>query len=593
MVIADHALLSDCQSAALVNRAGSVEWWCAPRFDSRSAFARLLDPGAGHWSITPAEEYEAEWAYVPRTMVVRSTFRTARGTVRLTDTLALQPGARGHELGLEVPHALVRLVEGISGEVDLDVDFAPRLEYGLVVPRLVAGGDGIRTAGGPDTLVLRGDAALTVEGGGGRASGRITVRAGQTVGFSLAHALGLDARPAEIPDPARAIEETIRGWESWAETHQRYEGAYAAMVERSAVVLQALTYAPSGAVIAAPTTSLPEIAGGESNWDYRYAWLRDASLTLKALFVAACPDEAGHYFRWMSRAAGGCSDDDRVQVVFGVQGERDLTEHTLDHLSGWRGSTPVRVGNDAWRQRQLDVPGEVLDAAHLLRDQADGFDEVTLEFLRSLADRAARGWSEPDAGIWEGREGERHYTASKLMCWVALDRAVDMADQLGDGVDVDGWSKARDEARRGILEQAWSEQAGAYAGAFGSDELDAAVLLMPLVGFLPADDDRMRRTISAIERDLGRDGLITRWTGADGHAAFLPCCYWLADCLARAGEVDRARAVFDRATACASDLGLLAEVADPTTSELLGNYPQGLTHVGLINAAWSIEQASR
>jgi GH15 family glucan-1,4-alpha-glucosidase len=588
--IADYALLGDCQGAALVGRDGSVDWWCAPRFDSRSVFARLLDPGAGHWTIRPVGESDVEREYVADTLVLRTTFRTAQGVVRLTDALVLGESERGHDLGLRSPHALVRLVEGLAGEVSVDVDFSPRPEYGLVTPRIVQADGALATFGGADVLVLSGDAELEPDRGAARAE--LVLREGDSVAFAAEHREALPGTPAPQLDPRRALEDTVAAWQSWSELHQAYEGFARDEVRLSARVLQALTYQPTGAVVAAATTSLPEIVGGSWNWDYRFAWLRDASMTLNALWVGACPDEAGRYFQWMARAAAGARERGHVQIMFGVGGERDLTEHELGHLSGYRYSRPVRVGNDAWRQTQLDVYGEVLDAAYGLRDVIGGFDALTARFLCTLADQAAERWQETDAGIWEGREGQRHYLSAKLMCWVALDRAVKLAAEL----DAEGrerrWASERDAVREAILGDGWSDEAGAYTGAFGSDHLDASVLMMPLVGFLPAGEQRMRATIAAIEEELSDGGLVRRWTGAE-EGGFVICSYWLADCLARAGEVERATEVFEAVSGCASDLGLLSEEIDPQSGELIGNFPQAFSHVGLINAAWSIEQAAQ
>ncbi|MDQ3730242.1 MAG: glycoside hydrolase family 15 protein [Actinomycetota bacterium] len=586
--IGDYALLGDCHSAALVTSDGSVEWWCPERFDSRSVFSRLLDPDAGHFSVRPTEPFEVEREYVEDTMVLRTTFETTSGTVRLTDALALETGARGHEIGLRSPHVLVRLAEALSGRVELRVEFVPRPEYGLVVPELHATPEGVRTVGGADTLLLSSSREIDLDESDG--CGRLLLERGERAGFALQHRPGLAQTGFEDFDPAAAIEDTIEGWRSWVGQHERYDGSYSDAVNRSALVLQALTYQPSGAIVAAPTTSLPEIAGGEANWDYRYCWLRDASLTLRALWVAACPDEATRYFDWMA-AAVGWQPDREVQIMFGVEGERDLTEHELEHLAGYGDSRPVRVGNEAWRQRQLDVMGEILEAAHVMREHLE-LEPSTAAFLCDLADRAAARWEQTDAGIWEGREGERHYTSSKLMCWVALDRAVSMAPQLGERARAEEWSAVRDEIRAAILQQAYNDEIGAYAGAFGSDRLDASVLLMPIMGLVPADDERMLTTIHAIDRELGVDGLVRRWTGtSDDEGAFVICSFWLANCLARAGEVERAREVFERVASHANDLGLLAEEIDPRDGSLLGNFPQAFSHVGLITAAWSIDQA--
>jgi GH15 family glucan-1,4-alpha-glucosidase len=354
-------------------------------------------------------------------------------------------------------------------------------------------------------------------------------------------------------------------------------------------VLQALTYQPTGAVIAAATTSLPETCGGSDNWDYRFTWVRDLSLTLRALWVAACPHEARRFFDWITWALGGqLIEGQPVQIVYRVDGERDLSEHALEHLRGLRDSQPVRVGNAAWQQKQLDVLGEVVDAVHLLREQVGEFDEILARLVAAPADRAAESWQEPDAGMWEARDGERHYLSSKVMCWVALDRAIELAPRLGDHAHMQQWKAAREAVRQSILERGWSKEARAYTGAFGSDQLDASVLLLPLVHFLPVRDPRMWATIEAIERELAPDGLVHRWTG-DEHG-FLICTYWLVECLALAGEIGRAGELFERTTSYANDLGLLAEEADGTTGELWGNFPQAFSHVGLINAAWRLAE---
>jgi len=587
--IGSYALLGDGHSAALVNRAGSIDWWCAPRFDSPSVFARLLDEDAGHWSIRPASRFAVERAYEAGTLVLRTTFTTAEGVVRLTDALATAPGARDHDLGRDAPHAVVRLVEGVAGEVPVDVVFAPRPAYGLSRPELVEVDGAIETIGGGVSLRLSGERPLAIEGGCARTT--VALRAGESCGFGVQHFAGIRAGTGMTATPREALAEAAAGWRSWSDQHTAYQGAYAGEVRQSALVLNALTYGPSGAIVAAPTTSLPEVPGGEANWDYRYAWLRDASLTLNALWVGACPDEATRYFDWMARAAAG-SPDGPVQIMFGIEGEVDLSERELPHLRGWRGARPVRVGNDAWRQRQLDVAGEVLDAAHRLRDRLGDLTPATAGFLRRLADDAADGWTEPDAGIWEGREGERHYLSSKLMSWVALDRAVALADRIDGSERVARWSAERDRVRTAILERGWDAERGAYTGAFGSDRLDASVLLMALVGFVGGDDPRLRGTVDVIERELGSDGFVRRWSGSE-EGAFVICSYWLAEALARTGRVDRARAVFERVTARANDVGLLSEELEPSDGSQLGNFPQAFSHVGLINAAWSIDQAER
>jgi GH15 family glucan-1,4-alpha-glucosidase len=397
------------------------------------------------------------------------------------------------------------------------------------------------------------------------------------------------------------IADTVAGWRSWEQAHDIYEGPHRELVRLSSRVLKGLTYRPTGAIVAAPTTSLPEAVGGERNWDYRYAWVRDASLTLDALYIGACSDEAETFVSFMTSSAGGqIRGDQPFQIMYGVGGERDLSERVLPHLRGWRDSAPVRVGNGAWDQTQLDVYGHVLNALHRYREQLGELHPEIQRFVAGLADAAARRWSEPDAGMWEMRGEPRHHLSSKVLCWVALDRAVALAPRLGEHGRAGAWAAERDRVREAILGRGWSERRQAYSQAFGSDALDAAALLMPLFGFLPATDPRMRATIEAVARDLSQDGLVLRYRtaagsnpdGLDGEeGSFVICSFWLVSCLARLGELDRAEALFDRLVGYANDLGLLAEEVDAATGELLGNYPQAFSHVGLITAAWELDRA--
>jgi len=584
--ISEYGFLSDCHSAALVERTGSLDWWCVPRFDSPSVFGRLLDPQAGHWTVRPARPFTSSRSYVGDTLVLRTVFRTDTGEASLTEALLLEPGARGHDLGVRSPHVLLRRLQGLVGSVAMTMELAPRMEYGRTEPhlRLITGG--AQATGGPVTLTLTAPVPVTL--GDGTLLGAFDVGVGQVVDFELAYAptFGAVAAPGAV---AASLPDTVESWSSWTALHTSYDGAYPEPVRRSSLVLRGLTYGPSGAIVAAATTSLPETMGGKLNFDYRYTWLRDLSLTFRALWLAACPDEPARMFDWLATSAGN-SRTKLVQIMYGVTGERDLTEHVLEHLAGYRGSAPVRVGNEAWQQDQLDVFGEVLDAAHLLRDQLGDLTPPVRQFLVSLADRAATTWQQPDAGMWEARGHRRHYTSSKVMCWVALDRAVTLAPRLGAGADPAAWAAAREAVRDAVLEQAWSTRAGAYTGAFGSDDLDASVLMLPVVGFLAADDERMLATVLAVEKELGEAGLVRRWPS--DRSGFLICTYWLVECLALAGLTDRASSWFDSATAHANDLGLLSEEADPGSGELLGNYPQAFSHVGLINAAWRLGQSA-
>jgi GH15 family glucan-1,4-alpha-glucosidase len=597
--IGDYALLSDCRSAALVSRDGSVDWLCFPRFDGPSVFCRLLDPAGGRFAIRPAAEFQASRRYLDQTMVLETTFTTAGGTAVLTDALALGPDERGHQLGTHSPSMLLRRLVCTGGEVDVEVSYAPRPEYGLIRPILVPVPGGLAARGGADRLLLSTSAGFHVDGA--TATARFRLAAGQTALFALGHGQMSDPpvapwTAAEISD---RLDDTAEGWRSWSAIHQNYEGPWRELVRHSGRVLQALTFAPTGAIVAAPTTSLPEAVGGERNWDYRYTWVRDASLTMEALWVAACPDEANKFFNFLADAAAsqleGGAD---LQIMFGVGGERDLTERELPHLAGWRGSRPVRVGNGAWTQRQLDVYGELLVAAQRLIDQLGELDPVTRQFLARAADTAAASWREKDQGIWEIRGEPRDFLYSKLMCWVALDRAIAMAGHLGAEDRVSGWGAARDEIRAAILEQGWNERAGAFTQAFGREDLDASNLMLAITGFLPADDPRMKATIDATAQRLtDKRGLVYRYRASDGLAGaegtFLVCTFWLAQAQALAGEVDAATMTFERALAAINDVGLLAEEVDPGNGEMIGNFPQAFSHIGLVNAAWAITQAQQ
>src|SRR5437763_846512 len=478
--IADYGLLADCTSAALVDRDGSIDWLCMPHYDSPAVFARILDPNAGHWSIAPGEASTAERRYLPGTLVIETTFTTESGTARLIDAMTFAPGQRGHDLGRDAPHEVVRLVQGVSGTVELEMELAPRPEYGLVRP------------------------LFRMEGGGGR------------------------------------------------------------------------------------------------DWDYRFSWIRDSSLTLEALYIGACSDEAEEFVSFMTSAAGGRASGGSLQIMYGIRGEHDLSERELAHLRGWRDSRPVRVGNGAWNQTQLDVYGELLNALYVYKERLGELHPEIQAFVADLADTAAARWRESDAGVWEMRGEPRHHLSSKVLCWTALDRAVKLAPALGEHGKAEEWAAERDRVREAILGRGWSEAKQAYAQSFDSDELDAAALLMPIVGFLPATDERMRSTIEAIARDLTQDGLVLRYRNDEGlnadgltgeEGTFVICSFWLVSCLAQAGEVERAEQLFAQLSGYANDLGLLAEEIDTANGEQLGNFPQAFSHIGLITAAYEIDKA--
>ncbi len=518
--IADYALLSDCHRAALVSRAGSVDWLCAPRFDSPAVFGRLLDTGAGHWTIQPAGAHDVERQYAEGSLVLRTTFQADKGEATLTDALATGPNERGHELGVEAPAVLLRRVECTRGRIRLSFHFEPRPEYGLVHPVLEPCDGGLRSRGGPLSLVLSSPVELELNDADARAD--LELAAGEVLHFSL-HFRPAWSRPPSVWNADHIddrIEETEAAWKSWAEMHQGYQGPWAELVHHSGRVLQGLTYCPTGAIIAAPTTSLPEAVGGTRNWDYRFAWIRDASLTLEALWVAACPDEAHHFFDFLSAASlGRVRRGDPPQIMFGIGGEHELPERQLDRLAGWRDSRPVRVGNGAFDQKQLDVYGEIFGAVVRLRDQVEP-DPTLVEFLSVLADQAAERWEEDDHGIWEIRGEPRPYLHSKLMCWVALDRAMDIRDILQPDDDrLDRWTDAREAIREAIEGRGWSDELGSFRQALDEDALDAASLMIPIVGFLPAGDERVASTLRAVEEQLTDDhGLVFRYRSDDGFA---------------------------------------------------------------------------
>jgi GH15 family glucan-1,4-alpha-glucosidase len=599
--IAEYALLSDCSSASLLHRDGSIDWLCLPRFDSPAVFARILDERAGHWSIQPTGAFTARRRYLPGTLAVETTFTTDTGVVRLVDAMAAREAQRGHELGRDVPHELLRTVEGVEGRVELALELAPRPEYGLVRPLFRHTEDGGRTFGGPNQLAVAAGVPVTVDGSTMRA--RFSVAGGESVGFAMRWSAVESPAPQPTPaaDVAAHLADTVAAWRSWEALHDIYPGAKRELVRLSARVLKGLSYRPTGAIVAAPTTSLPETVGGERNWDYRFAWIRDASLTLQALYIGACPDEAVDFVSFMtSSAGGGAGEENALQIMYGIGGEHDLSERELAHLAGWRGSRPVRIGNGAWAQTQLDVYGELLDTLYQYRAQLGELHPEIQRFAAELADNAARRWEGRDAGMWEMRGEPRHHLSSKVLCWTALDRAVKLAPALGDHARTDEWERQRDRVREAVLTRGWSETRQAYAQSFDSDELDAAALLMPLVGFLPATDARMLSTIEAIARDLTDDGLVLRYRNREGlnadgltgeEGTFVICSFWLVSCLAKAGQVDRAESLFGRLCGFANDLGLLAEEIDGRTGEHLGNFPQAFSHIGLITAAWEIDQA--
>jgi GH15 family glucan-1,4-alpha-glucosidase len=595
--IEDYGLLSDRHSAALVSRSGSVDWLCFPRFDSPAVFAALLDEQAGSWTIRPiAGTLETSRSYLDGTLVLLTRFTTPTGTVEVTDALATGSTEDPHRLGADAPHLLLRSAYCTEGQVTMALDFRPRPEYGLVLPLLAACPGGVSALGGPALLTLSAPVPLIIQPEAATAD--FTLTAGQTLGFALRWEPlgGPPPRPLDQAEIQDRLTTTVDAWRRWSTMHQTYTGPWHDLVQHSGRVLQGLSYQPTGAIVAAPTTSLPEEPGGDRNWDYRYAWIRDAAFTMDALWVAACPDE---FFTFMTAAAATGWTRTHLQIMYGIGGEHDLSERELPHLSGWRGSRPVRIGNGAWLQPQLDVYGELLDTAARYADQLDATNPALLGFLADLAEAACEVWSRPDHGIWESRGEPRHFLYSKLMCWVALDRALELGDRLQGRARAEAWRTVRDEIREAILDQGFNADAGAFTQSFGSTALDASALMLPITDFLPGDDPRVLATLDAIAARLPDDrGLVYRYhpeTGVDGlsgtEGSFLLCTFWLAHAQALAGQLDRARETFHRAASRANDLGLLAEQVDPETGALLGNFPQAFSHIGLVNAAWAIVQA--
>ncbi|GAC1610617.1 MAG: glycoside hydrolase family 15 protein [Mycobacteriales bacterium] len=596
--IAEHAFLSDCRTGALVTRHGSVDWLCLPRFDSPAVHSRLLDDAAGHLLLRPTESAAVPVRrYLPQTLVLETSWACRAGILRVHDALALGPRERGHELGRRSPGILLRAAHCVSGSVEVKVEWAPRPEFGLVHPLLQPTGKGLRTYGGATVLQLSTALPLAVDGA--TATGTVLLQEGDDLTVVLEQAGAwehVDVDDWTVRQVRRRLAETERAWRSWSDLHQRYDGPLRELVHLSGRVLQGLTYAPSGAVVAAATTSLPEGVGSGRTWDYRYTWVRDASMTLRGLWVAACPDEANRFFAFLARAAATqLGRGKHLQIMYGVGGERDLTERELPHLTGWRDSAPVRTGNGAWDQHQQDVYGALLDAAWLLRDHLAPLDEPTRLFLVGCVEAAGHSWQVEDQGIWEIRGPAKPYLHSVLMCWVALDRGIRLATLLNADEAIDRWTQTRTEIQTALLDRGWNEEAGAFTQSFGSTQLDASALLVALVGLLPPDDPRLTATIDAVRRDLSDErGLLYRYRGDDGldgeEGTFLLCTFWLAEALAVTGRPDEAEEVLRRAAGHANDLGLLAEQTSPT-GELLGNFPQAFSHLGLVLAAQALAQA--
>jgi GH15 family glucan-1,4-alpha-glucosidase len=583
--IEDYALIGDLQTAALVARDGSIDWACFPRFDSGACFAALLGAADhGRWLIAPrADAWEGERRYRPRSLVLETVWEAETGAVRVIDFMP--PRGKAPDI--------VRIVEGLHGHVDMFSELVIRFDYGGTVPWVRRIADGRIAVAGPDALCFR--TPVEHRGENLRTLGEFTVRKGERVPFTLTW-YPSNERPPRAINAEDAYRDTIDFWDDWADTCT-YRGKWKEDVHASLAVLKALTYAPTGGIVAAPTTSLPEKIGGERNWDYRYCWLRDATLTLLAFLNAGYLEEARAWRVWLLRAAAG--DPSALQIMYGVAGERRLFELTLPWLPGYEGSTPVRVGNAAAEQFQLDVYGEVLDALHQGRVSELEVSKEAWSLQRRLLGFLEHAWKEPDEGIWEVRGPRRHFTHSKVMAWVAFDRGVQAVERFGRAGPVERWRTIRTEIHREVCTRGFDTELNSFTQSYGSKRLDASLLVIPLVGFLPPDDPRMIGTVAAIERTLVRDGFVYRYTHDEegrsvdglppGEGAFLPCTFWLVDNLALQGRLDEAEALFQKLLDLRNGVGLLAEEWDPDSQRQLGNFPQAFTHVALINSAFNLD----
>ncbi len=587
MRIEDYGLIGDTHTAALVHRSGSIDWLCLPRFDSPACFAALLgDESHGHWKIAPVEEPTAiRRRYRDGTLVLETEFETPSGCVRLVDCMPIRD--RNPDI--------VRLVEGVRGCVQLRMQLVIRFDYGSVVPWVQADGDRLNAVAGPDAVSFWSE--IPTHGEDLKTVAEFTVGAGESAGFALRwHPSHEKCGPCvKIHHEIAATEKWWKEWSGRFDCHSEWREE----ALRSLITLKALTYAPTGGIVAAPTTSLPERPGGVRNWDYRYCWLRDATFTLYSLLLAGYQDEARAWRDWLLRAVAG--DPAKLQIMYGPAGERRLDEYEAPWLPGFEQSRPVRIGNAAHGQFQLDVYGEVIDSMHQARLAGIQPDEAAWNLECAIMRFLEDHWHEPDEGIWEVRGPRRHFTHSKLMAWVAFDRSVQAVEQFGLKGPLDRWKEHRAALRSEICEKGFNARRGAFTQEYGSDRLDASMLMVPLVGFLPAEDERVRGTLRAIEQELLIDGFVQRYlpdesAGVDGlppgEGAFLPCTFWLADNYVLAGRRDEARAIFERLLAIRNDLGLLAEEYDPKTRRLLGNFPQAFTHVGLVNTARNLANHS-
>jgi GH15 family glucan-1,4-alpha-glucosidase len=585
--IEDYALIGDCQTAALVGRNGSIDWLCVPRFDSGACFAALLGtPDHGRWIVAPtAEAPRITRAYRHETLVLETTFETASGVVMVIDCMPVRTATPD----------VVRVVRGVRGTVRMRTELIVRFDYGSITPWVRREEGGVCAVAGPDTLHLQ--TPVPLKGEGWTTAAEFEVSAGDEVPFLLTWHPSHEPAPPRI-DPIQAVEATTHWWREWAR-HCTYEGQWREAVVRSLITLKALTYMPTGGIVAAPTTSLPEHIGGQRNWDYRYCWLRDSTFALAALMQSGYLEEAQAWRGWLLRAVAGRAD--QLHIMYGLAGERRLSEFELPWLPGYEHSSPVRVGNAAYDQFQLDVFGEVLDCLHLGRHFGlDGPNGGDWHIERELLGRLEAVWDEPDEGIWEVRGPKRHFTHSKVMAWVAFDRAIKDVERYGYDGPVDRWRHLRAQIHRDICDRGFDAARNSFVQYYGSTDVDAALLMMTEVGFLPATDPRIVGTVAAIEQDLLRDGFVDRYrtaSGVDGlptgEGTFLLCTFWLADNYALMGRTADAHRIFEGLLAVQNDVGLLAEEYDPVSRRHLGNFPQAFSHLGLVNTARNLTQRDK
>ena len=585
--IEDYALIGDCETAALVGRDGSIDWLCWPRFDSDACFAALLGtPEHGRWIIGPRDpDAKVSRRYRKDTLILETRFENREGAVTLVDFMPVR----------DEHSNLVRIVIGERGEMRLRSELVIRFGYGAQVPWVTRTEDrALRAISGPDMLLVH--APLELRGKDLKTVGEATVKAGEKNAVVMTYAPS--HRPPPVPvDPWEALARTERYWTEWA-ARCRHTGTASDAVKRSLITLKALTFAPTGGIVAAPTTSLPEEIGGTRNWDYRFCWLRDATLTLLALMNAGYYEEAQAWRDWLLRVAAGSPD--QTQIMYGIAGERRLTEWEVPWLPGFENSRPVRIGNAAHGQLQLDVYGEVMDALHQGRRGGLAASESGWALQRAMLDHLEKVWREPDQGIWEVRGPPRHFTYSKVMAWVAFDRMIKSAEAFGLDGPVDHWKVVREQICDEVIERGFDRELGSFVQSYGGSELDASLLLLPAVGFLPPHDPRIRGTVEAIERRLLVDGFVFRYDSARtddglpaGEGAFLACSFWLADAYILLGRMEDAARLFERLVGLCNDVGLLSEEYDPTTGRLLGNFPQAFSHVALVNTAANLTRAEK